>query len=58
MHHFRQRRLFFLDLHLAALNAAHVQNIIDQAQQVIAGCGDLCKIILHFLRIVNVCRRQ
>ena len=58
MHDLRQGSLLFLDLHFSALDTAHVQNIIDQAQQMIAGRGDLGQIILHLLLIVNMRRCQ
>ena len=54
VHDFRKGGLLFLDLDLSALNPAHVQNIIDQAQQMVAGCGDLGQIILDLLGIVDM----
>ena len=58
MHEIRQVHRLFLDLHLAALNAAHVQHIVDEGEQVLAGSGDLFQIIQHLLLILNMGRRQ
>ncbi len=44
----------FLQLHAAAFNAAHVQDVVDQAQQMGAGGVDLCKIVLDLLGVVDV----
>ena len=58
MHDLWKRSLFLLNLHLAALDTAHIQHIIDQAQQMIAGRCDLSQVILHLFGIINMCRRK
>ena len=37
VHHLGNIALLLLDLHFAALDPAHVQDIVDQAEQVVAG---------------------
>ena len=37
VHQLRDVALLLLDLHLAALDAAHVQDVVDEAEQVVAG---------------------
>ena len=56
MQDLRKRCFLLVDLYLAALDAAHIQHIIDQAEQMIAGGRDLRQIILHLFRIVDVRR--
>ena len=58
MHEIRQVHCLFLDLHLAALNAAHIQHIVDEGEQVLAGSGDLFQVVQHLLLILNMGRRQ
>ncbi len=43
-----------VQMDLAVFNAAHIQNIVDQAQQMIAGRHDLLQIVLHLLLPPNV----
>ena len=43
-----------LDLDLAALNAAHVQDVVDEAEQVVAGGEDLLEAVLDLLPVVDV----
>ena len=47
-----------VELHAAAFDAAHIQDVVDQAQQVRAGSADLRQVILHQLRVVYVRLRQ
>ncbi len=42
----------------SALDAAHIENIVDQAQQVRTGGADLRQIILHQLRVADMGLRQ
>ena len=58
MHEIRQVHCLFLDLYLAALDAAHVQHIVDEGEQVLAGGGDLFQVIQHLFLIINMGRRQ
>ena len=41
-----------------ALNAAHIQHIVDQVQQMVPGCPDLFQIALDLILIANTCYRQ
>ena len=50
----RQAAWLFLQVDLAALNAAHVQHVVDEAQKVVAGGHDLFEIPRHLLLLVNV----
>ena len=57
----RQMHRFFFQSHHAALNAAHIQYIIDQTEQVRTGGTDLGKIILHlfpiiYIRLCQICK--
>ncbi len=58
MHNFRKRRFLLFNLNLTALNTAHIENVVDQTKQVIAGRGDFRQIILYLLNIVNMRRRE
>ena len=58
VHEIRQMHRLFLDLHLAALDAAHVQHIVDEGEQVLAGGGDLFQVVQHLFLIINMGRRQ
>ena len=42
-----KRELLALDCHTARFDPAHVQNIVDDAQQVIGGCADSGQILFH-----------
>ena len=44
----------FVERKLALLDTAHVKDVVDQVQQMIARCLDLGKIFLHALGIANV----
>ena len=54
----RQMHRFFLDLYLSALDAAHIQHIIDEGKQMLAGCGDLFEVVQHLFPIVDMGRSQ
>ena len=41
-----------------ALNSAHIQHIIDQTEQMLAGCTDFFQIIQNKLCIINMCCRK
>ncbi len=47
-----QAAFLLVQVHLAALYPAHVQDIVDQAQQMVAGGHDLLQIFLHLLPVV------
>ena len=48
----------FLDLHLAAFDAAHVQHVVDEGQQVLTGNGDFLEIIQYLFLVINMRCRQ
>lgn len=58
VHKVRQMHRLFLDLHLAALDAAHIQHIVDEGEQVLAGDRDLFQVVQHLFLIINMGRRQ
>ncbi len=58
MHNLRQAGFFLIDFDLSALNTAHVQHIVNQAQQMPAGSHDLIQIILYRLSAVDMGSRQ
>ena len=58
MHEIRQMHCLFLDLYLAALDTAHIQHIVDEGEQVLAGSGDLFQVVQHLFLIINMGRRQ
>ena len=43
-----------IDRDIAVFDPAHVQHIVDQAQQMAAGQLDLAKAVEHFFRLVQV----
>ena len=43
---------------LAALDMAHVQNVVDEAQEMRAGGLDLVQVLLHFLRLIEAAGSQ
>ena len=43
---------------LAALDVAHVQNVVDEAQEMRAGGLDLVQVLLHFLRLIEAAGSQ
>ena len=45
-------------MNFSAFNAAHIQHIVDEGEQMVAGCKGLAKIILHPVCIVNIAERQ
>ncbi len=47
--------LCFFHLDLSALDAAHIQHIIDEGKQMIAGSEDLTKIILSPVPYCQCC---
>ena len=50
----RQIGLLLLQVDLSAFNAAHIQHIVDEREQMVTGGEDLGQVVLHFLLIVNV----
>lgn len=50
----RQVQRLLLDLHLAGLDAAHVEHVVDQAEQVLARGGDLLQVLLDLGLVVDV----
>ena len=58
MHEIRQMHRLFLDLHLSALDTAHIQHIVDEGEQMLAGSRDLFQVVQHLFLIINMGRRQ
>ena len=58
MQHLREADLCFFQVELTALNAAHIQDIIDQREQMVAGGQDLAQIVLDLVLVVNAADRQ
>ena len=54
MQHLREIDLRFLQMDLAAFDSAHIQNIIDQRQQMVAGGKDLVQIVPHPFLILHI----
>ena len=49
VHQFRDIALLIMNLQLSALNTAHIQNVIDQAQQMITGGKNFLQTIFHLI---------
>ena len=58
MQHLREADLCFFQVELAALNAAHIQDIVDQRKQMVAGGKDLAQIVLDLVLVVDAADRQ
>jgi len=56
--HIRKVDFHLFQMDLSAFNAAHIQHIVDEGEQMVAGCKGLAKIILHPLGIVDIAERQ
>ena len=54
LHKGRQMEWLLLDRHLAALDAAHIENIIDEGEQMLTRHPDLPEIIPHLLRMLEL----
>ena len=54
VNHIRQMYIRVFNVDLSALYPAHIQNIIDQRKQVLAGYGDLPQVIPYLLFIINM----
>ena len=57
-HGIRQADDVLVEGHLAALDAAHIQNVVHQAQQVVAGQHDLAQAVAHAISVVQVIQRD
>ena len=55
---FRQTARFLFQLHFTAFNTAHIQNVIDQAQQMISGRHDLFQILFYLIPVIDMGDRQ
>ena len=53
-----QMHRLFINLDLAVLDAAHVQHVVDEGKEMLAGGGDLFQVVQHLLAVVNVGRGQ
>ena len=58
MHQIRQIHRLCLQGDPAAFNAAHIQHIVDEGQQMLAGGGDLFQVINDLIPVVNMGGRQ
>ena len=58
MQNVRQTAWFLIQMHFPAFNTAHIQDIINQAQQMISGGHDFFQIFLHLLFTVYMGNRQ
>ena len=56
--HIGQVRLGFVQMDLTALNAAHIQHIVDKGKQVVARCENLAQIVPHLFFVVNIADSQ
>ena len=53
-----QMHRLLINLDLAVLDAAHVQHVVDEGKEVLAGGGDLLQVVQHLLAVVDVGRGQ
>ena len=58
MHQLRQMHRLCFQRDLPALNAAHIQHIVDKGQKMLAGNGYLFQIVLYLTAVVDVRLRQ
>ena len=58
MEHIRQICLHLIQLDFAAFDAAHIQNIINQAQEMIAGRQNLGQVILYLVLLLKIGQSQ
>ena len=58
MKHVRQVDFLLLQLNFSAFNPAHVQNIVDQGKQVVAGGQNFRQIIPDLFRILHIGKGQ
>ena len=56
LHEGRQMERLLLQCHLAALDAAHIENIIDEGEQMLTRHLDLPEVIPHLLRMLELRR--
>ena len=56
--HIRKVDLHLFQMDLSAFNAAHIQHIVDEGEQMVAGCKGLGKVVLHPIFIVDIADRQ
>ena len=58
MDEIRQMHRFFFNFYFSALDAAHIQHIIDEGKQVLAGGRDLFQVVQHLFLMINMGRSQ
>ena len=58
MHQFRNITLLFLDLHLSTFNPAHIQNIVNQAEQMITGRKYFLQTVSYLIPVINMTGRN
>ena len=56
--HLRKVDFHLFQMELSAFDAAHIQHIVDEREQMVAGSKGLGQIILHPLLVVNIADRQ
>ena len=54
IHHLPQGNLIHIQRHFAAFDFGHIQHVVNQSQQMLAGKGDFFQAVLHLLRVVNI----
>ena len=57
-HDFTQRDHVHRERHLTALNLGHIQHVIDQSQQMLAGQRNLLQTVLYLFRIIHMGSRN
>ena len=50
----RQGTWLFIQMHFPAFNTAHIQNVIDQAQQMVSRCHNLFQIFRYLFLVVHM----
>lgn len=58
MQHIRKVDFHLFQMDLSTFDAAHIQHIVDEREQMVAGSKGLGQIILHPLLVVNIADRQ
>ena len=58
VYHIRQTHFALVEFGSSALNAAHIQHIVDEGKQVIARYGDFLQIISNRISVIDMRRRQ
>ena len=54
LHDFPEGMDFVIESHFAAFDLGHVEHIVNQAKELLAGNGDLAQAVLHALGLVHM----